>query len=123
MGGTLSKKIDDQTIQDEIKDYPVVMYSKPHCGYCKLAKQLFRDESVDFREKDLELIKVQMMNEDKFQQYVNGLVYITRRTTVPQVFICGEFIGGYTELKAMNDAKELWERIKVCSDQYDKVTI
>lgn len=83
------------------------MYGKTHCGYCKMAKQLFRDENIDYREKDLDLIRVQMMNNDKFQvcfefntnlvhfkEYINGLVYTTRQTTVPQIFICGEFIGG-----------------------------
>jgi len=124
MGATLSKKVNDAQIKEEVNSYPVIMYSKPHCGYCKMAKQIFRDEQIDYKEKDLELAKTLMATEGgNFQEYINGLIYITRITTVPQIFICGEFIGGYTELNKLREAKELWNKIQHCSDQYDRVTV
>lgn len=32
-----------------------------------MAKDIFRHEQIDFKEKDLDLVKVQMMNNEKFQ--------------------------------------------------------
>jgi len=117
MGGKLSAKVDRASILSETRKYPVVMYSKPNCGYCKMAKQLFREENIKYEEKDLDLVKA--MKPDRFQDYLNGLVYITRITTVPQIFICGEFIGGYSELNRLREAKNLWKKIEHCADQYD----
>lgn len=85
-------------------DYPVVVYSKPACGYCKLAKELLTKEQVLFREKDLELLKAlhpenaqvrdKSVSISHLQAYINGLMYKTRSQTVPQIFICGEYVGG-----------------------------
>ncbi|KAI6225343.1 Glutaredoxin domain-containing protein [Aphelenchoides fujianensis] len=118
MGAKLTKKVNDEAIRKEVSEYPVVMYSKPHCGYCKMAKGLFRDEGIEYMEKDLDLIKA--VNPEGFQDYLNGLVYVTRQTTVPQIFVCSKFIGGYTELKKLQDAKELWNQIQQCADQYQQ---
>ena len=52
---------------------------------------------------------------------MNGLVYTTRQTTVPQIFICGKFIGGYTELYNLRQAKKLFDAIDECSHQYDPI--
>lgn len=32
------------------------MYTKPHCGYCKMAKTLLDQENILFKEHDLELL-------------------------------------------------------------------
>jgi hypothetical protein len=65
MGAKLSKKVNDGVIKDEVNEYPVVMYSKPHCGYCKLAKHLFREEGIDFKERDLNSTEKLMASEGK----------------------------------------------------------
>uniref|UniRef100_A0A915DHE9 Glutaredoxin n=1 Tax=Ditylenchus dipsaci TaxID=166011 RepID=A0A915DHE9_9BILA len=100
----LAGKVNDKQIKDEVKEYPVVMYTKPNCG---------------FKENDLDLISA--TNPDGYQQYVNGLVYITRQTSVPQIFICGKFIGGFTQLHALREAKKLWQEVEKCSELYDPV--
>ena len=116
----------------------MVLYTKKRCGYCKLAKDLLDKEKMRYVEKDLDAVRdpeehnvdiiyyhLFILYEAKqsmwcfhLQAYVNGLVYITRRTTVPQVFACGRFIGGYTELDKLREANQLWEAVEKCYDSY-----
>jgi glutaredoxin len=66
-----------------------VVFSKDECDYCTLAKQLLLDKEIGFAEfvlPDCEEILA-------FMKY-SGL------KTVPQVFVNGMIIGGYSELEA-----------------------
>jgi len=93
------------------------MYTKKSCGYCKLAKDLLDGEKMRYVEKDLDSVR-DVEGPEGHNAYVNGLVYTTRRTTVPQVFACGRFIGGYTELEKLRESKLLWEAVEKCYDSY-----
>uniref|UniRef100_A0AC34RIW3 Glutaredoxin domain-containing protein n=1 Tax=Panagrolaimus sp. JU765 TaxID=591449 RepID=A0AC34RIW3_9BILA len=117
MGNKFSTKVNNEQILKETSEYPVVMYTKPNCGYCKMAKQLLDQEKILFKENDLDLIAA--TNPEAYQPYINGLVYTTRQTTVPQIFVCGRFIGGYTELYNLREAKKLFESLDECAYQYD----
>lgn len=117
----MTKNVDEEKIRRDVTEHAVVMYSKPACGYCKMAKELFLQEGMRYAEKDLDLIRA--LNPDGFQEYINGLVYVTRQTTVPQIFICGKFIGGYTELNKIQKAGQLWKRVEECADLYDRKVI
>uniref|UniRef100_A0A7E4VZ81 Glutaredoxin domain-containing protein n=1 Tax=Panagrellus redivivus TaxID=6233 RepID=A0A7E4VZ81_PANRE len=119
MGNSIGSKVNNDQIVKETTNYPVVVYSKPNCGYCKMAKNLLNEEKVLFKEHDLDLVSA--TNPDGYQAYVNGLVYTTRITTVPQIFICGKFIGGYTELYGLREAGNLIKAIDECAYQYDPV--
>uniref|UniRef100_A0A1I8A0A4 Glutaredoxin domain-containing protein n=1 Tax=Steinernema glaseri TaxID=37863 RepID=A0A1I8A0A4_9BILA len=113
MGNKVSTKVNDAEIRKEVAADPVVMYSKKACGYCKMAKTLFAEEQIAFVEKDLDVVSRE--RPDEYQQYVNGLVYMTKQTTVPQIFICGKFIGGYTELNKLKEARKLLEMVEECA--------
>ncbi|KAL3094512.1 hypothetical protein niasHT_026278 [Heterodera trifolii] len=112
---SMAKKVDENQIRKEISECPVVVYTKSGCGYCKLAKELLEQERIRFCEHDLETKEQQ--EPDKAQSYVNGLVYVSRHRLVPQVFICGKFIGGYTELAMLKESNLLREEISRCSDE------
>ncbi|CAD5213599.1 unnamed protein product [Bursaphelenchus okinawaensis] len=118
MGNVVNKDVDTPAVLKDVNDYPVVMYTRPSCGYCKLAKEILLEENVLYREKDLNLHKT--MHPEDGMKYINGLIYHTRVTTVPQIFICGEFIGGFTELKKLREEGKLWSTIAKCKDQYDR---
>ncbi|KAK0403459.1 hypothetical protein QR680_016931 [Steinernema hermaphroditum] len=107
MGNSVSTKVNDAEIRKEVAADPVVVYSKKACGYCKMAKTLLAEEKIEYTEKDLDVVHRE--RPDEYQQYVNGLVYMTKQTTVPQIFICGKFIGGYTELNQLKEARKLLE--------------
>ncbi|CAJ0581014.1 unnamed protein product, partial [Mesorhabditis spiculigera] len=116
MGGVESK-VDVEAVRKEVNSHPVVMFSKSHCGYCVKAKDLLANEKIEFKERDLDAMKAESPKEH--QSFVNGLVYTTRITGVPQIFICGKLIGGYTELAALAEGKTLLDKVSECAKEHD----
>ena len=73
------------------------MYTTAYCPYCVRAKQLLTRKGVAFEEIDVG-------NDDQLREQV---VRETGRRTVPQIFIDGKPIGGFEELRALDDQGEL----------------
>ena len=73
----------------------VRMFSTLSCPYCQHAKSLLRQRGVEA----IEDVRVDL---DPAQRGV--MMQLTGRRTVPQIFIDGRIIGGYDELKALDDA-------------------
>lgn len=65
----------------------IVVYGKPKCKYCDMAKQLLDAKQIGFRYIDVE-------EDDDALAFVVSSGY----TTVPQIFEGDKHIGGYTEL-------------------------
>ena len=78
----------------------VKIYTRGWCGYCTAALRLLRAKGIAFQEIDVE----------RQPQLRRWLVEATGRTTVPQIFIDGHPIGGYTDLRAL-DARGLLDRM------------
>jgi glutaredoxin 3 len=75
----------------------IVIYSSPFCGYCAAAKSLLHSKGVTFQEVDV-LAQPQRRGE---------MIDRTGRRTVPQIFIGTRHVGGFDELRALDDAGEL----------------
>lgn len=75
----------------------VIVYSSAHCPYCVMAKQLLDRKGVDYKEIRVDLDPSR--REEMMQK--------SRQRTVPQIFINNKAIGGYTDLVAMDRAKQL----------------
>ena len=77
---------------------PVTTYTKTYCGFSKRAKALLTEKGVEFDDIDV--------TEDEAR-----LAEMTERTggstTVPQIFIGGRHIGGFTELAELDERGEL----------------
>ncbi|KJH41187.1 glutaredoxin [Dictyocaulus viviparus] len=71
------------------------MYSKSYCPYSQKLKHLLNLHSID----DLKIVELDKQKEMKKMQSV--LKRITSRSTVPLLFIGGEFIGGYDDSYAL----------------------
>ena len=67
------------------------------CPYCIRAKALLRDRGIAYEEIDV--------TADSAKR--SWLVQATGRRTVPQIFIDDEPIGGFDELRAMDQSGEL----------------
>ena len=76
----------------------IEIYTKMTCPYCWRAKQLLTDKGVKFTE-----IAVDYGGADKqaMVQRANG------RSTVPQIFIAGQHVGGCDDLMALERAGKL----------------
>ncbi|KNF07710.1 putative glutaredoxin [Gottschalkia purinilytica] len=79
----------------------VVIYTKDYCPYCKAACELFKNKGVDFIETDV------TYNEEVFKEVKKK----TGWTTVPQIFIEDEFIGGWDDINALNKSHQLDPKI------------
>lgn len=75
----------------------IEIYTTPFCGYCARAKGLLDAKGAAYEEMDV------MMDDKKRGEMRER----TRRTTVPQIFINGEHIGGSDELAALERAGKL----------------
>ena len=75
----------------------IEVYSTPYCPYCVQAKMLLERKNLAFNEID-----VSGNHELRLE-----LVAKTRRTTVPQIFIDGQSIGGFEELRELDQSGEL----------------
>ena len=67
-----------------------VIWSKYHCPYCDQAKALLNMKGIAFEEKKI--------GDGYTKEELLEAVPTAR--TVPQIFLDGELIGGFTELKA-----------------------
>ena len=66
-----------------------VIWSKYHCPYCDQAKALLKSKGIVFEEKK---IGDGYTTEELLEAVPNA-------RTVPQIFLDGELVGGFTELK------------------------
>jgi glutaredoxin len=65
-----------------------VIWSTENCGYCRKAKELLAANNIPFEER---LIGQQWSKEELLQEVPNA-------RTVPQIFLDGNYVGGYTDL-------------------------
>ena len=75
----------------------VRIYTRRGCGYCDAALELLRAKDVPFDEIDA-------TGDATLRRW---LADVTGRPTVPQIFIDGTPIGGYTDLAALDRTGEL----------------
>ncbi len=76
----------------------VEIYTKFTCGYCFRAKNLLQNKGVNFEETDISMGGAKRA---EMIQRSGG------RTTVPQIFIDDQHIGGSDELASLDDAGKL----------------
>ena len=75
----------------------IEIYTSPWCGYCARAKGLLEKKGAAYTEMDV-------IEDDAKRAEMRTR---SRRTTVPQIFINGQHIGGSDELTALEQAGKL----------------
>ena len=79
------------------------MYSGPMCNYCDSAKRLLLRNNLEFKEIDIstkEGLRKEMIKS------ANG------RRTIPQIFFDDYHVGGYVELRELENKGELDNYLK-----------
>lgn len=75
----------------------VEMYSTVHCPYCRLARQFLDKKGVEYIEFLI----------DKERHLRQEMEDRSKRTSVPQIFINGEHVGGFEDLAELDIDGEL----------------
>ena len=70
------------------------MYTTSVCPFCVQAKRLLKEHGIAYDEIDVEADAARRV---EMTERAGGL------RTVPQIFIDGDHVGGYTELRALAD--------------------
>jgi len=76
----------------------VVIYTGPMCNYCSAAKHFLTKKKVRYEEID---IGNDSKKREEMLRKSNGM------KTIPQIFIGEKHVGGYMELKALENKGEL----------------
>lgn len=76
----------------------VEIYTKSTCGFCLMAKRLLTSKGVSFSEVDI------LENPGERPTMIDRA---RGRTTVPQIFVGGEHVGGFDDLSALERAGKL----------------
>lgn len=76
----------------------VQVYTTTYCPFCVRAKSLLKSKGVAFEEID---VSDDPELREKMVEMAGG------RRTVPEIFIDGKIIGGYDELRALDQAGKL----------------
>lgn len=75
----------------------VTIYTTSRCPYCSMAKRLFDEQNISYEEIDIEAENISREEMEK----------IGKGSTVPQILIDGNPIGGYDDLLVLYQSGKL----------------
>jgi glutaredoxin 3 len=76
----------------------VEIYTTTYCPFCTRAKSLLKSKNIAF-------VEIDVTEDDALREKMIELS--GGRRSVPEIFINGKIVGGFDELKALNDAGKL----------------
>lgn len=79
----------------------IEVYTTDYCPFCKKAKAFLQSKGLEYEETDITMNEAEMRA--KLSQMTGG------KSTVPQIFINGESIGGYTDIIDLEKSGKLDE--------------
>ncbi|HSX21019.1 MAG TPA: glutaredoxin 3 [Gammaproteobacteria bacterium] len=81
----------------------IIIYSSLTCPYCEHAKDLLEAKGLSYQE----------INVEENPAYYREMLEKTKgERTVPQIFIDGKHIGGFSDLKRLSDSGKLEALLK-----------
>ena len=83
----------------------VVVLSKTYCPYCSEAKRILSSLIPSEKLGEMEIVELDQKNNGAAMQ--SAAQSITNQRTVPQIWINKQFVGGCSELKAIQAKGEL----------------
>lgn len=90
-----------------------MVFSKPTCQYCKMAKEVLDGTGVDYTVEEIESRE----DCDKLQDIFKLL---TGARTVPRVFVGGKCIGGGSETYSLHNQGKLVPMLKEAGATFKK---
>jgi glutaredoxin 3 len=89
VAGDYNQEQVNTTINDFIENNPVAMFSFTTCPFCRRAKDLLEERNISYTAMELDELEGTAGNEIRAV-----LGKRTKRTSVPSIFIGGQYIGG-----------------------------
>ena len=83
-----------RTIADPTQ--PVVMFALEWCEFCWSVRRMFAKQGISYRSVDLDSVEYQAAN--RGGEIRAALSARTSVSTIPQIFVGGEFVGGCTDV-------------------------
>jgi len=100
----------DRLVERQIRETPVLMYTGSHCGMSRMSKELLDTKYPSLRYKYIDY------DIAPGGDWMMGPVMRRSRTAkLPQIFICGSYIGGRAELYAYHETGQLASMIRQCT--------
>ncbi len=81
----------------------VVIYTKANCAYCEFAKNFLTSKNITFNEIRVDLDPEKLAEMEQ----------LSKRRTVPQIFINQQSIGGYDDLMKLAQSGELQQLLNL----------
>src|SRR5262249_51257384 len=78
------------------REQPVTLFALEWCEFCWSVRRLFARHGIAYRSVDLDSVEYQQNN--RGGQIRAALSARTSFTTIPQIFVGGEFLGGCTDV-------------------------
>lgn len=75
----------------------IIIYTKPNCPYCEYTKKFLTSKNLSFDEIRVDLDPAKLAEMEQ----------LSKRRTVPQIFINDQPIGGYDDLMKLAQSGEL----------------
>lgn len=89
VAGEYDREARSTSISLFIEKHPVAMYSFATCPFCRKAKDFLEENSIPYESIELDMLPGNEGNEIRSE-----LGRMTKRTSVPSIFIGGNYIGG-----------------------------
>lgn len=80
----------------------IVVFGRENCPYCVKAKDLLKENKLGFSYLDVTADEKFFFQMNSWVQQATG----KPAKTVPQIFIDGKYVGGYTELEARFESEK-----------------
>uniref|UniRef100_A0A7E4UYA3 Glutaredoxin domain-containing protein n=1 Tax=Panagrellus redivivus TaxID=6233 RepID=A0A7E4UYA3_PANRE len=100
-------------IERQVRSTTIMMYTLVGCVPCQRAKHLLAVHYADVKSHFLELVG----DEDWQRQLQVDLQHITGALTFPYIFVCGNYIGGSSDLFGLHQSGQLRRMVNSCSRQ------
>eukprot|EP01064_Diplonema_japonicum_P030097 TRINITY_DN501_c4_g1_i1.p1 TRINITY_DN501_c4_g1~~TRINITY_DN501_c4_g1_i1.p1 ORF type:complete len:126 (+),score=28.77 TRINITY_DN501_c4_g1_i1:27-380(+) len=106
MGTTATKPSEVDMVTEELKKNVIVVFSGTRCPWCYRLKDLLHASSLSHLTHTILLDRVPNGND-----LAHGLNLMTKQRTIPNVFVGGVHVGGYSEVEHLIGTGELEKMI------------
>jgi len=107
-------------IADTIARQPVVMFALEWCEFCWSVRKLFKAMGIEYHSVDLDSVELQQ--DERGMRIREALKFKVGSSTIPQIFVGGEHMGGCTQLFEEYREGTLHERLDALGIETDKDT-